>query len=405
MSTPHFVIVGGGLAGAKTAENLRALGFDGRLTLVGDESVLPYERPPLSKDVLQGKAGPDTALVHPESWYADTEVEVHRGTAATAIDLRDKSVSLSDGSALRFDKLALTTGSRPRLLDIAGSHLDGIHYLRRLEDSLRIGTALQPGSSLVIVGAGWIGLEVAAAARAAGVDTTVVEAAALPLLRVLGPEMAGVFADLHRANGVHLMLATGIDGFEGESRVTGVRLTDGRVLPADTVVVGVGVMPNVELAADAGLETDNGILADEHLRTSHPDVYVAGDVANAFHPVLQRRLRVEHWANALNQPAVTAAGMLGQNATYDRLPYFYTDQYDLGMEYVGHADPGSSSLVVRGDLEAREFVAFWLADGRVHAGMNVNVWDVVDDVRGLILSGSSVDAERLADPAVPLADV
>lgn len=405
MSTPHFVIVGGGLAGAKTAEHLRDSGFDGRLTLVGDESVLPYERPPLSKDVLQGKAGPDSTFVHPESWYADAGVELHRGTTATAIDLVDRTLSLSDGGALRFDKLALTTGSRPRLLDIPGSHLDGIHYLRRLEDSLHIGTALKPGSSLVIVGAGWIGLEVAAAARAAGVDTTVVEAAALPLLRVLGPEMAGVFAEVHRANGVELLLDTSIDGFEGGARVSGVRLTDGRVLSADSVVVGVGVVPNVELAAEAGLETDNGILADEHLRTSHPDVYVAGDVANAFHPVLQRRLRVEHWANALNQPAVTAASMLGQDATYDRLPYFYTDQYDLGMEYVGHADPASSSLVVRGDVEAREFIAFWMAEGRVLAGMNVNVWDVVEDIRTLILWGTTVDPERLADPAVPLADV
>jgi 3-phenylpropionate/trans-cinnamate dioxygenase ferredoxin reductase subunit len=217
--------------------------------------------------------------------------------------------------------------------------------------------------------------------------------------------MAGLFADLHRANGVTLLLNSGVEAFEGDDRITGVRLTDGTVLPADAVVVGVGIVPNVELAAEAGLEVDNGIIADEHLRTSHPDVFVAGDVANAFHPVLGRRVRMEHWANALNQPEVTAAGMLDQDAVYDRLPYFYTDQYDLGMEYVGQTDPDAATLVVRGDTESREFIAFWLAQGRVQAGMNVNVWDVVEDVRGLILSGRSVDPQRLADPAVPLSDV
>jgi 3-phenylpropionate/trans-cinnamate dioxygenase ferredoxin reductase subunit len=405
MSTRHFVIVGGGLAGARTAKFLRDRGFEGHVTLVAEESVLPYERPPLSKDVLQGKAEPDSTFVHPASWYDEHHVDVLRGSAATHLDLGHKTLGLSDGTRLSFDRLALTTGSRPRQLQIPGSQLPGVHYLRRLEDSLHIRTALQPGKSLVIIGAGWIGLEVASAARAADVETTIVETAPLPLQRVLGTEMAGLFADLHRANGVTLLLNSGVEAFEGDDRITGVRLTDGTVLPADAVVVGVGIVPNVELAAEAGLEVDNGIIADEHLRTSHPDVFVAGDVANAFHPVLGRRVRMEHWANALNQPEVTAAGMLDQDAVYDRLPYFYTDQYDLGMEYVGQTDPDAATLVVRGDTESREFIAFWLAQGRVQAGMNVNVWDVVEDVRGLILSGRSVDPQRLADPAVPLSDV
>lgn len=398
-----FVIIGGGLAGAKTAEQLREQGFDGSITLIGDESVLPYDRPPLSKDVLQGKAEADSALVHDEQWYADHDVEVRRGTAALALDLTAKTVDLADGSSVAFDRLTIATGASPRLLDVPGAHLDGVHYLRRIEDALALRSALQTGQSLVVIGAGWIGLEVAAAARAAGVPTTVVESAAFPLERALGAELGLFFAQLHRANGVDLRLNSGVETIEGQGRVTGVRLSDGEVVPADLVVVGVGIVPNVTIAE--GLDVDNGILVDEHLRTSHPDVFAAGDVANAFHPVLGRRIRVEHWANALNQPAVVAAGMLGADAVYDRLPYFYSDQYDVGMEYVGYVNPAEAELVIRGDLGSKEFIAFWLQGGAVKAGMNVNVWDVVEDVRALILSGRQVDPARLADTAVPLADV
>lgn len=398
-----FVIIGGGLAGAKTAEQLREQGFDGSITLIGDESVLPYDRPPLSKDVLQGKAEADSALVHDEQWYADHDVEVRRGTTALALDLTAKTVDLADGSSVAFDRLTIATGASPRLLDVPGAHLDGVHYLRRIEDALALRTALETGQSLVVIGAGWIGLEVAAAARAAGVPTTVVESASFPLERALGAELGLFFAQLHRANGVDLRLNSGVEAIEGQGRVTGVRLSDGEVVPADLVVVGVGIVPNVTIAE--GLDVDNGILVDEHLRTSHPDVFAAGDVANAFHPVLGRRIRVEHWANALNQPAVVAAGMLGADAVYDSLPYFYSDQYDVGMEYVGYVNPAEAELVIRGDLGSKEFIAFWLQGGAVKAGMNVNVWDVVEDVRALILSGRQVDPARLADTAVPLADV
>ena len=326
-------------------------------------------------------------------------MELLLDTQVTGIDLDDRRVQLPSGD-LDFTKLALTTGARPRHLDIPGADLSGVHYLRRLPEAERLREVFAEVGRIVVVGAGWIGLEVAAAARESGVDVTVVEAAELPLLNVLGPRMAEVFAQVHRSHGVALELGVGVESFVGTDRVAAVRLSDGRNLAADAVVVGVGVVPNVEPAA--GLTIDNGVLTDEHLRTSHPDVFAAGDVANAFHPVLGRHIRVEHWANALNQPAVAAAGMLGNEAVYDRLPYFYTDQFDLGMEYVGYAD-GGAEVVVRGS--GLEFIAFWLREGRVAAGMNVNVWDVVEPIRELILSGREVDPSRLADPEVSLDEV
>ena len=395
----RFVIIGAGLAGAKTAEHLRAQGFDGAITLIGEEPLHPYERPPLSKGILKGTADAESAFVHDPQWYTENAVELLLDTQVTGIDLDDRRVQLPSGD-LDFTKLALTTGARPRHLDIPGADLSGVHYLRRLPEAERLREVFAEVGRIVVVGAGWIGLEVAAAARESGVDVTVVEAAELPLLGVLGPRMAEVFAQVHRSHGVALELGVGVDSFVGTDRVAAVRLSDGRNLAAAAVVVGVGVVPNVEPAA--GLTIDNGVLTDEHLRTSHPDVFAAGDVANAFHPVLGRHIRVEHWANALNQPAVAAAGMLGNEAVYDRLPYFYTDQFDLGMEYVGYAD-GGAEVVVRGS--GLEFIAFWLREGRVAAGMNVNVWDVVEPIRELILSGREVDPSRLADPEVSLDEV
>ena len=395
----RFVIIGAGLAGAKTAEHLRAQGFDGAITLIGEEPLHPYERPPLSKGILKGTADAESAFVHDPQWYTENAVELLLDTQVTGIDLDDRRVQLPSGD-LDFTKLALTTGARPRHLDIPGAALSGVHYLRRLPEAERLREVFAEVGRIVVVGAGWIGLEVAAAARESGVDVTVVEAAELPLLGVLGPRMAEVFAQVHRSHGVALELGVGVESFVGTDRVAAVRLSDGRNLAADAVVVGVGVVPNVEPAA--GLTIDNGVLTDEHLRTSHPDVFAAGDVANAFHPVLGRHIRVEHWANALNQPAVAAAGMLGNEAVYDRLPYFYTDQFDLGMEYVGYAD-GGAEVVVRGS--GLEFIAFWLREGRVAAGMNVNVWDVVEPIRELILSGREVDPSRLADPEVSLDEV
>jgi 3-phenylpropionate/trans-cinnamate dioxygenase ferredoxin reductase component len=398
------VVVGGGLAGARSVEALRDLGFDGGIALYAAERHLPYERPPLSKDYLRTGQKLEDTVVHDEQWYVDHHVEVHLGTRVAAIDREAHDVILEDGGRAPYTLLLLATGSSARRLSLRGADLDGVLTLRTIEDSDAIRAALHPGRRVVLVGGGWIGLEVAAAAREAGAAVTVLESLDLPLVRVLGPTIATVFAGLHREQGVDLRTGVVVEGLEGEGSVTGVRLGDGTVVPADTVVVGIGATPNTGLAEQAGLEVDNGVVADEVGRTEDPDVFVVGDVANVQHPFYGRRVRVEHWANALNQPRLVVAGMLGQDPPEPELPYFFTDQYDLGMEYLGLADP-ADEVVVRGDLQAREFVAFWLHEDRVVAGMNVNVWDVTDAVKALIRSGRPVDRGRLADPDVPLEDL
>ncbi|GGT59297.1 pyridine nucleotide-disulfide oxidoreductase [Streptomyces kurssanovii] len=399
-----FVIVGAGLAGAKAAQTLREEGFDGPVVLLGKESERPYERPPLSKGYLLGKDERDTVYVHPPQWYAEHDVDLRLGVAVTAIDPAGHEVTLADGSLIGFEKLVLTTGSSPRRLTVPGADLDAVHYLRRLPDSDRIKEAFASASRVVVIGAGWIGLETAAAARTAGVEVTVLEMAELPLLRVLGREVSQIFADLHTDHGVDLRFGVQVAEITGaDGRANGVLLADGSRIDADAVIVGVGITPNTQLADAAGLEVDNGIRVDAHLRTSHPDIYAAGDVANAFHPLVGKHIRVEHWANAVNQPQVAAKAMLGQDVAYDRVPYFFTDQYDLGMEYTGYVEPGGYDQVVfRGRTDTREFIAFWLANGRVLAGMNVNVWDVTDPIRDLVTSGRAVDVRKLADADVPL---
>jgi 3-phenylpropionate/trans-cinnamate dioxygenase ferredoxin reductase component len=411
-STAAKVIVGAGLAGAKAAETLRDEGFDGPVVLIGDEAERPYERPPLSKDFLMGKAERDSVFVHPADWYAEHDVDLRLDTTVTAIDRASHQIELAGGGRESYDKLLLTTGSSPRRLDVPGAGLRGVHYLRRLGDSEQIKTALQSANRAVVIGGGWIGLECAAAARTAGVDVALVEMAELPLLRVLGREVAEVFADLHRANGVELRLGVQVDDITGrDDQVNGVLLADGTQLNADLVIVGVGITPNTALAEAAGLDIGDGVRADASLSTSDPDIYVAGDVADAYHPFYGRHLRVEHWANALNQPQTAAKAMLGQEVFYDLLPYFYTDQYDLGMEYSGYVAPGGYDQVVfRGDgasqgREQREFIAFWLHQGHVLAGMNVNVWDVTDDIQALIRPATRVDPDRLANPDIPLTAV
>jgi len=406
MSEQTFIIVGAGLAGAKAVEALRDQGFGGRLVLVGAEEHLPYERPPLSKGYLAGDSTIDDATVHDQAWYDEHDVELRLGQAATALDPAARTVTVG-GETLTYDKLLLATGSSPRRLDLPGADLDGVLTLRTVEDSDRLRAAFDAAARVVFVGGGWIGLELAAAARKAGAEVTVLESLELPLVRVLGPAMAAVFADLHREHGVDLRTGVSIEEIEpaeGTGHVGAVRLADGTRFPATVVVVGIGAAPNVELAEAAGLDVDNGVLVDAGGRTSDPDVFAVGDLANAEHPVLGSRIRVEHWANALNQPATVATAMLGGDASYDRLPYFYTDQYDLGMEYVGRGGP-DDEVVVRGDRDGREFLAFWLRGGRVTAAMAVNIWDVIDEVKPLIASGTVVDPARLADASVPLADL
>jgi 3-phenylpropionate/trans-cinnamate dioxygenase ferredoxin reductase subunit len=398
-----FVVVGGGLAGAKMVEALRDRGFEGRIVLFAGEPHLPYERPPLSKDYLKTGEKLDDVFVHDEAWYAAHDVELRIGTTVTAIDRDAKEVAVGDGGErTAYDRVALATGSAPRHLSIPGAELDGLLSLRTIEDSQAIRAELVPDRRIVFIGGGWIGLEVASAAREAGAEVTVLESLDLPLVRVLGPQIAQVFADLHREHGVDLRTGVTVQAVEGSSgAVTGVRLADGSVVPADTVVVGIGAIPNVELAQAAGLDVDNGITADAVGRTSDADIFAVGDVANVENPVLGQRVRVEHWANALNQPQLVAAAMLDQDGPEAELPYFFTDQYDLGMEYHGLGSP-DDEVVVRGDLASREFVAFWLRDGHVTAGMNVNVWDVGDAIKGLIRSAKAVKPDQLADSGTPL---
>jgi 3-phenylpropionate/trans-cinnamate dioxygenase ferredoxin reductase subunit len=401
---PTYLIAGASLAGAKAAQSLREEGFQGRIVLVGEESERPYERPPLSKGYLLGATGRDEIYVHPQPWYGEHQVELLLGTAVTAIDPARHEVSLSNGSRIGYAKLLLATGSSPRRLQLPGADPNNVLYLRRIDDSDRLKATLQAASRVAIIGAGWIGLETAAAARAAGAEVSVLEGASLPLLRVLGREAAEVFAGLHREHGVDLRCGVQVAEIIGRGgQAVGVRLADGSRIDADAVIAGIGITPNAELALAAGLEVDNGVRVDEHLRTSDADIYAAGDVANAFHPLLGQRIRVEHWANALHQPQVAAKAMLGQDAAYDRLPYFFTDQYDLGMEYSGYVEPdGYDEVIFRGDVEARQFIAFWLRGGQVLAGMNVNIWDVNDAIQDLVRAGERVDTGALRDVKTPL---
>ncbi|MBQ0984815.1 FAD-dependent oxidoreductase [Streptomyces sp. F63] len=409
-----FVIVGGGLAGAKAAETLRSEGFTGRVILICDERDQPYERPPLSKGFLIGKEERESAFVHEPAWYAQAEIELHLGQSAVHLDPAAKTVGLGDGTRCHYDKLLLATGAEPRRLDIPGTGLAGVHHLRRLAHAERLRGVLaslgRDNGHLLIAGAGWIGLEVAAAARGYGAEVTVVERSATPLHGILGPELGGIFTDLHAERGVRFHFGASLTEITGQDgMVLAARTDDGEEHPAHAVLAAIGAAPRTALAEAAGLEladpaSGGGIAVDASLRTSDPDIYAAGDVAAAAHPLLGGRLRVEHWANALNGGPAAARSMLGREVVYDRIPYFFSDQYDVGLEYSGYAPPGSyDQVVIRGDAARREFIAFWLAaDGRVLAGMNVNVWDVTDKIQRLVRSGRPVDPSALADPSVPL---
>jgi 3-phenylpropionate/trans-cinnamate dioxygenase ferredoxin reductase subunit len=397
-----IVIVGGGLAAAKAAEAVRAEGFDGTVTLLTEEPERPYERPPLSKGFLVGKQPVDDVFVHAPEFYPEHDIALHIGDPATHIDRKGGQVHTRSGRRLRFDRLLLATGAAPRRLPLGD--LDGIAVLRTLQDSRWLVDRLRSVGHVTVVGAGWIGCEVAAAARTLGTAVTMVDPVELPLLRVLGPDVGRVFRDLHRDHGVDLRLGVGLSEVHGTDAVERVTLGDGSSLDTELVVVGVGVTPRVELAEEAGLEIDDGVVTDETLTTSDPRILAAGDIANAWHPALRRRVRVEHWANALNQGTTAGRNLVGAGEPYARLPYFFSDQYDLGMEYSGLAE-ASDPVVFRGAVESREFIAFWVRDGHVIAGMNVNVWDVVEDIQALIRSEAPIDLAALADPAVPLADL
>jgi 3-phenylpropionate/trans-cinnamate dioxygenase ferredoxin reductase component len=403
-SDQTHIIVGASLAGAKAAETLREEGFDGRVVLVGMEDERPYERPPLSKEYLRGEVGREKVYVHDEGFYAEQEIELRLGRVAESLDTSSGELSLDDGERLRYDRLLLATGAEPRRLSIPGGELDGVLYLRSVQDSDALRERLDRGGRAVVVGAGWIGAEVAASARQRGLEVTVLDPLTVPLERVMGAEVGAIYRDIHTDHGTQMLMGTGVEAFEGDKAVERVRTSDGRELECDFVVVGVGVQPRIRLAERAGLAVDNGVLVDECLQTSVPGVFAAGDVANAHHPFYGERIRVEHWANALNQGPAAARNMLDQPAAYDRLPYFFSDQYEVGMEYTGFARAWDR-VIFRGDPATREFVAFWLVEDRVVAGMNVNVWDVTDPIKRLILERVAVDYRRLADLDVPLDQV
>jgi 3-phenylpropionate/trans-cinnamate dioxygenase ferredoxin reductase subunit len=397
----RVTIIGGSLAGASAAFALRDAGFGGSVTLVGEERHLPYERPPLSKGYLRGEQPAGQAEVRPAGDYETHDIELVTGNRAVTIDRDARTVELDDDRRLRYDALILATGASPRRLSVTRGYLPGVHYLRTRDHADALRQAAATASHVVIIGGGWIGTEVAASLRQMGKDVSLVANLDHPLERVLGPEVGAIYGELHRANGVRIVPGHVI-GLVGDDRVSGVRLADGQVLPADVVVAGVGAVPRVGLALRAGLATiEGGVAADAHLRTSDPAIFVAGDVAAAFHPRYGKRIRVEHWDNAREQGATAARNVLGAREIYDRVPYFYSDQFDLGMEVRGRT-LGSDRAVIRGDVARREFLAFWLSDGRVVAAMNANVWDVGDALAGMVADGVRIAPERLADPGVPI---
>ena len=389
-----FVIVGGGLAGAKAAETLRQEGFDGSVVVLAGEAEHPYERPPLSKGYLAGSTEFADALVLDPSWYE--AVDLRLGTRATGLDVAAHELTLSDGGTLAYDKLLLATGAVPTRPPVPGA--ERALTLRTRSDSDTLRGRFAEGSRVVVVGGGWIGLEVAAAARGHGADVVLVEAGPQPLAGVLGEQVGTVFADLHREHGVRVMTSARVERIDEDAVVV-----DGETLPADVVVAGTGVEPDVALARDAGLEVDDGIVTDRSLRTSNPDVFAAGDVASSFYPRYARHVRVEHWANAVNQGPAAARAMLGRDVVYDRLPYFFTDQYDLGMEYTGWVPPdrlGDATVVTRGDVDGRAFQAFWLLpEAGAHvlvAAMHVNMWDEgIEGLKERVDAGKAVDPESL----------
>jgi 3-phenylpropionate/trans-cinnamate dioxygenase ferredoxin reductase component len=399
VSKQTFIIVGASLAGAKAAEELRERGFDGRVLLIGAEPERPYERPPLTKDYLRGESPREKAFVHEPGFYEQHQIELETGVTVTAIDSVGSRITLADGRELGYDRLLLATGAEPRRIPIPGAELGGVHYLRTLADCDALRDRLDTGGHVVVVGAGWIGSEFAASAKQRGCEVTVVDPLQLPNERVFGAEIGAFYRDVHRDHGVELALGQGVEAFEGDGTVARVRTSAGRSIECDFVVVGIGVTPRLELAGS--LDVDNGILVNESLQSSAPSVFAAGDVARAWHPFYGEPVRLEHWSGALNQGPAAARAMLGEKISYDRLPYFFSDQFEVGMEYSGHA-PQWDEVVFRGDPAGGEFIAFWLRDGRVAAGMNVNVWDVNEHVQALIRSRRPIEIAALTDSDTPL---
>ena len=404
MRVETFVIVGAGLAGASAAAQLRKDGFEGRVMLLGEEAEPPYERPPLSKAYLRGETQREQLGARAQTFYADHSIDLWTSTRVIAIEPSASEVVLEDDRRVRYDRLLIASGAAPRRLELPGSNLAGIHYLRTVDDADGIRQAAAQARRAVVVGGGWIGAEVAASLRQLGLPVALIAPGSVPLEGVLGPEIGAIYRDLHAEHEVELVMRQRVVAFRGHTAVEAVETADGTRVDGDLIVVGVGSQPRTELAAAAGLAVGDGILVDDCLQTSVPGIFAAGDVAAAWHPLLGARTRIEHWDNARRQGRAAARNMLGKGEPYARIPYFYSDQYDLGMEYAGFA-PMWDRVVLRGDPASRAFVAFWLKDGRVLAGMNANVGQVNDAIAALVASKTSIDVERLADPTVPLEDI
>jgi 3-phenylpropionate/trans-cinnamate dioxygenase ferredoxin reductase subunit len=404
MTPDAFVIVGGSLAGAEAAAGLREGGFDGRVVLIGSEPWLPYARPELSKGYLMGRRTMSDMQVRPPDFYSDTGIEVMTSTTVTAVDPGSRLVQLEGGGSLGYERLLLATGASPRALDVPGGDLQGVLSLRTVSDADVLREGILRSDRVVVVGSGWLGCEVAACARMLGAEVAMVSPDPYPLCAVLGPQVGAVLRDLHVDHGVALHLGASVEAVVGTDRAQGVRTADGTTVAGDLVVVGIGAAPRDGLARRAGIEADDGILVDEYLRTSDPWVFAAGDVASAWHPLLRVRLRVEHWDNAMKQGRAAAANMLDARSAYTQRPFFFSDQYDLALEYRGHARSWDQ-VVFRGDPASGAFLAFWLQDGRVLAALNANVWDQGDALDALLASRGTPDPQGLADPGVDLADL
>ncbi len=396
-----FVIVGAGHAGGRAAQAMRQYGFDGRILLIGEEPHVPYERPPLSKELIVTDAGLEKVRLHEAAWYAGNRIELIAGTAATELDAAAKTVGLADGRTIGFDGLMLTTGARVRTLPAPGAELDGVFYLRTIEDSETIRAHISAGTRVAVIGGGFIGLEIAGGAVKRGAEVAVLEAADRPMGRSVAPEVSEWFARMHRDRGVDLRLGISIAAIEGNGSATGVRLGDGSVVPAEIVVIGIGILPNVEIAQAAGLAVDNGIVVDDRGRTSHPDIYAAGDVANQPNAFTGRRLRLESYQNAQDQAAAVARNLCGADEAYEDSLWVWSDQHDVNLQMTGAPD-NWDRLVWRGDPDEGRFTVFYMADGRIVAVNTVNNGREMRPARMMMESGKAFEVDALADTSVKL---
>ena len=392
-----YVVAGANLAGGTAAATLRADGFNGRLILVGEEPVAPYERPPLSKEFLRGEAPFEKALIRPPGFWEANEIECRFASRVARIDPGSRLAILDDGEALRYDKVLVATGLRNRTLHVPGSHLRGIHQLRTVADADAIKAETAGATTVVVVGMGFIGSEVAASLRLSGLDVVAVEPLPAPCYRALGPQIGAVVAAIHADHGVKMHFGESVDAFEGNERVERVVTGSGMRIDCDAVVVGVGTTPVTDLLEDTGVHLENGIVVDEHCRASVEGIYAAGDVANHLHPLVGSHIRVEHWQNALKQGAAAAKAMLGSPDPYDEVHWFWSDQYDTNIQSAGHVS-NSTNPVIRGDLSTRSFAAFSLRDGRIVGAVALNRGQDLRRCIALIKSKAVVDPAKLADP-------